>query len=67
MKSGRSGGIAIVCLAVFAFVASGVEVPLFVCGEPVSLIHEAFWDDDQLLVPLSEFGLKLGIEATYID
>jgi len=67
MKSGRSGGIVIVCLLVFAFVASGVEVPLFVCGEPVSLIHEAFWDDDQLLVPLSEFGLKLGIEATYID
>jgi len=66
MKSGWAGGIVAACLLVSASHASGDDVSFFIDGEAVVLEHPALSKDGHLWVPLSEFGLRLGVEAASI-
>jgi hypothetical protein len=67
MRSGWASAIGTICLLVVVLGASGGEVPLFINGDVVHLEHASLWQDGRLLVPLREFGLKLGVEAAYIE
>jgi hypothetical protein len=67
MRSGWSLAIAAICVLVVALGMSGGEVPLRVNGDAVSLIYPLLQEADHWLVPLREFGLRLGVEAAYIE
>lgn len=67
MRSGWLLAIAVICILVVALGMSGGEVPLRVNGDVVTLIHPLLQEAGQWLVPLREFGLRLGVEAAYIE
>lgn len=67
MRSGCKAVIAVVCLLALASIVSGGKVSLFVDGDPVTLDNPPLWENERLLVPLSEFGLPLGVEAAHVE
>ena len=64
MTRGWVGGVLVLCILAVGFAVSGLEGSVFVGGRPVTLVSKPVWKGTDLLVPLAEFGLLLGIETS---
>ena len=67
MKSGLHALTLIVFILAAFVCARGGEISLYVDGEAVSLSHAIIQQDGEMLVPLRELGLPLGVETESIE
>ena len=67
MKSGLHALTLAVFILAVAVCARGGEISLYVDGEAVTLSHTLIQQGDELLVPLRELGLLLGIEVEFVE
>lgn len=66
MRSACLAGITLLCVFV-AVLAASDRVLLWVNSDQVILLHPAFRDAGQVMVPLLECGRLVGLEASYVD